>query len=188
MVTSIVNLCNCPASTGSTQIRRASCRLAQEALEVQRAAAAAALERAVAAEQREEDLRTGGAAAPTAAVLKAELDAAVRAVGEQRARAEAAVRRAQLAEDELAFLNAIQGANSNSNGGGSSGVHHRDRPQSAAVRSRSGDLHAYDNEHMPMIAERSASAPETEIAQLVAEVCALDCPGQCFFFTLAVAA
>lgn len=150
-------------------------RLAQQALEAQRAAAGAALNRAADAEQREEELRTGGAAAPTTSVLKSELDAAVRAVGEQRARAEAAIRRAQLAEDELAFVNAIQGPSLGTAtqgvpiGGSCSGQR---RSQSAVSRSRSELLPVYTQEHepMPIVAERSASAPETDISQLVAEV------------------
>lgn len=148
-----------------------TCRLAQESLQVQRGAATTALERAAAAEQREEDLRTGGAAAPAAAVLKAELDAAIKAVGEQRARAEAAVRRAQLAEEELAFFSAIQGRNVSTIASGG-----RNRPQSAAVRSSSANLGALDTTPLRMIAERSASAPETDIAQLAAEVCLCEHP------------
>lgn len=118
-----------------------------------------------------EELRTGGAAAPATSVLKAELDAAVRAVGEQCARADAAAKRTQLAEDELAFLNAIQGPAIGEVGTGGKGVDRR-RPQSAVARSHSGVLPVYTHEHglLPIISERSASAPETDIDQLVAEV------------------
>lgn len=169
------------------------CRIAQDALEIQRGAAAAALDRAASSEQQ---LRSSSGG-PAAAVLRAELDAAVKAVGEQRARAEEAVQRAQLAEDELTFFNAMRGASASAHSNGSNGssrhslsprrrtvsdgegaiaagsgaVGGRLRPQSAAsIRSRSSDVRAHMHEPLPLVTERSASAPEHDIPLLEAEV------------------